>query len=210
MSAPESDRPAGGFFSRWSRRKADVREAEAAAVVPVAPPAPVPANTPPAGASATEPTDPAQPPAPTLADVAELQVGDEVSRFVQRDVNPDVRNAALKKLFADPHYNVMDGLDIYIDDYSQPDPLPEGWLERMVQSEALGLFRKDPTEPEAGDADLVTAAAPDTAPALEADRSETLTLPEPTPDENADLRLQPDPAAERPRAEPGPGEDTGR
>jgi hypothetical protein len=39
-------------------------------------------------------------------------------------VAPEVKNAAFKKLFADPHFNVMDGLDIYIDDYSKPDPLP--------------------------------------------------------------------------------------
>ena len=38
-----------------------------------------------------------------------------------------------KTLFQDPHYNVMDGLDTYIDDYSKPDPLPEGWLEKMNQ-----------------------------------------------------------------------------
>ncbi|OGB71019.1 MAG: hypothetical protein A2486_07915 [Burkholderiales bacterium RIFOXYC12_FULL_65_23] len=41
-----------------------------------------------------------------------------------RAVAPEVRNAAFKQLFTDPHFNVMDGLDIYIDDYSKPDPLP--------------------------------------------------------------------------------------
>jgi hypothetical protein len=45
-------------------------------------------------------------------------------------------------MFTDPHFNVMDGLDIYIDDYSKPDPLPPGMLERMVQSDMLNLFRK--------------------------------------------------------------------
>jgi hypothetical protein len=32
-------------------------------------------------------------------------------------------------------------LDIYIDDYSIPDPIPMEMLKRMVQSETLGLFR---------------------------------------------------------------------
>jgi hypothetical protein len=50
------------------------------------------------------------------------------------DVDPQVQQAALKKMFTDPHFNVMDRLDIYIDDYSQPDPLPMGMLERMAQS----------------------------------------------------------------------------
>ena len=63
------------------------------------------------------------------------------------DVDPTVRQAALKKMFTDPHFNVMDGLDIYIDDYSKPDPLPPGMLERMVQSDMLGLFSKTDDAP---------------------------------------------------------------
>jgi hypothetical protein len=51
-----------------------------------------------------------------------------------------MRNQAMKKLFTNPHYNVMDGLDIYIDDYGKPDPLPEGWLQLMNQSKTLRLF----------------------------------------------------------------------
>jgi hypothetical protein len=62
------------------------------------------------------------------------------------DVDPVVQQAALKKMFTDPHFNVMDGLDIYIDDYSKPDPLPQGMLERLVQSEMLNLFNKNPEE----------------------------------------------------------------
>ncbi len=49
----------------------------------------------------------------------------------------------MKKLFSDPHYNVMDGLDIYIDDYGKPDPIPLEMLRRMAQSHALGLFADD-------------------------------------------------------------------
>ena len=44
----------------------------------------------------------------------------------------DVKRAALRKLFTDPHFNVMDGLDIYIDDYSKPDPMPEGMLDKLA------------------------------------------------------------------------------
>ena len=62
------------------------------------------------------------------------------------DVDPAVQQAALKKMFTDPHFNIMDGLDIYIDDYSKPDPLPPGMLERMVQSDMLNLFRKSSEE----------------------------------------------------------------
>jgi hypothetical protein len=57
-------------------------------------------------------------------------------------VTADVRNVALKKLFTDPHFNVMDGLDIYIGDYNTPDPMPAGMLQKMVGAQLLGLFDK--------------------------------------------------------------------
>jgi hypothetical protein len=52
-----------------------------------------------------------------------------------------VQKAAMQKLFSDPRYNIMDGLDIYIDDYSKPDPIPLEMLKRMNQSKMLGLFK---------------------------------------------------------------------
>ena len=58
------------------------------------------------------------------SDLAALGRDSDFTRFVTPEVSGEVRNAALKKLFSDPHFNVMDGLDTYIDDYSKPDPLP--------------------------------------------------------------------------------------
>ena len=49
----------------------------------------------------------------------------------------------MKKLFADPHFNVMDGLDIYIDDYSKPDPIPEAMLRKLASAKFLGLFDEE-------------------------------------------------------------------
>jgi len=74
------------------------------------------------------------------------------------EVDPELRRKALKTLFQDPRFNVMDGLDVYIDDYSKPDPLPEGWLEKMNQVARLGIFR--PAEPE-GAAQAAASAGPD-------------------------------------------------
>ncbi|BDW10495.1 hypothetical protein PSHI8_05770 [Polynucleobacter sp. SHI8] len=79
---------------------------------------------------------------PTLDDVERLNKDSDFSSFVNADVGEDVHHAAMKKLFSDPHYNIMDGLDIYIGDYSKEDPLPPGMLEKMVQSSMLGLFNK--------------------------------------------------------------------
>ncbi|MGO4303049.1 DUF3306 domain-containing protein [Cupriavidus sp. RAF12] len=135
------------FLSRWSRRKAAVRGGQP--VPDEAPVAPDPAtNVPQVGPQANPQTGPqaAQPPVaaetppPTLADVALLQPGDNIARFVARGVDETVKRAALKTLFADPHFNVMDGLDTYIDDYGKPDPIPPEVLRQLRQSETLGLF----------------------------------------------------------------------
>ncbi len=176
-----------GFFARWSRRKVQQREQrempapEAPPAAPVVPPAAVPAA---AVDAAPEPT-PAEAP-PTLEEAAALTPASDFTRFVARDVAPEVKNAALKKLFADPQFNLMDGLDIYIDDYGKPDPLPEGMLRQLAQSQFLGLFDDD-------DEKKSSATAPPLAPTLEA-----------PPDEDADLRLQSHDAADA--AEPGAGE----
>jgi hypothetical protein len=180
---------ASGFLSRWSRRKAQAKDGTAPAE-PVPAPAPE-AEVPAASAAEPAPQAPvAQTPAPTLADVHLLTRESDYSRFVAADVDAAVKNAALKQLFGDPHFNVMDGLDTYIDDYNLPDPLPRALLRRMAQNQFLGLLA-EPEEP-------ARVATPAAAP------------PEAPPDEDPDLRLQPDDAARRPGAGPGAGEDPGR
>lgn len=190
---------ADGFLGRWSQRKQALREGRVveeapapntdkpaveaagarpgAGLGPLAPgahpvllPAAGPENDATPGALAAQ----ARPPAPTLEDVKALNADSSFAPFVARDVAPEVRNAAMKKLFTDPHYNVMDGLDIYIDDYSKADPMPADMLRKMVSAKFLNLFDEDP----------VDVAAP--APAIPT---------EDTPHDHTDLRLQPDHAA---------------
>ena len=192
MSDPESP----GFLARWSQRKALARQVGEAALpaepepaVRMPEPPAVPVATP--VASVTPAPEPTEAP-PTPADVAQLTPASDFSRFVAQSVQPEVRNAALKTLFSDPHFNVMDGLDTYIDDYSQPSPLPAAMLRKMAQARFLGLVTEEPEDPP-------PAAALPGAPA-----------PVPLPDEDPDLRLQPDHAAGRPGAGPGPGEDPRR
>ena len=99
------------FFARWSRVKAEARQE------PVAPDAV--AEAPIAEASPVETVVPA----PTLEQVESLTSDSDFTPFVARGVDETVRRAALKKLFADPRFNVMDGLDTYIDDYNKFEPL---------------------------------------------------------------------------------------
>lgn len=132
------------FLSRWSRRKIAARQGE-----PEAPPPPVP----PAAAAAPAAVPPASAEAPAapapLPPLESLTPESDFAGFMQPEVEPGLRREALKTLFADPRFNVMDGLDTYIDDYSKPDPLPEGWLEKMTQVARLGEYREpEPVGPE--------------------------------------------------------------
>ena len=192
----------GGFLSRWSRRKLRRGEAVAEPAVvsvtelplerPQAPMAVAAAEVEPAAPPTAPPAAPSPPP-PTLADVAALTRESDYARFVAPGVDAGVKNAALKKLFTDPHFNLMDGLDTYIDDYGKPDPLPVGMLRQMTQSKSLGLFSDDPDP-----ADLSANPSPSTGP------DPRLTT-QPRPDEDLDLRLQPH-DDDRP---PGPGQSLG-
>jgi Protein of unknown function (DUF3306) len=78
-----------------------------------------------------------------LPKIADLTPESDFTPFMQSGVDAVDRNAALKKLFTDPHYNQMDGLDIYIDDYGKPDPIPEAMLKRLMASKFLGLFEEE-------------------------------------------------------------------
>ncbi|QWD60656.1 DUF3306 domain-containing protein [Polynucleobacter sp. MWH-UH35A] len=133
---------AEGFLGRWSRRKAgkevgEVGSPEKNLATPAEPLQVSPVEITPEDAT----------PPVTLEDVAKIDRFDpDFSAFMRPDVDPAVQQAALKKMFTDPHFNIMDGLDIYIDDYSKPDPLPPGMLERMAQSDMLNLFRKSSEE----------------------------------------------------------------
>ena len=87
-----------------------------------------------------EPILPDADPAAALPSLDSLTPQSDFSPFMARDVDPQLRNLAMKKLFTDPHYNVMDRLDIYIDDYSVHTPLTLDVIRQMNISKTLGLF----------------------------------------------------------------------
>ena len=103
-------------------------------------------------------------PLPTLADAQALTPQSDFKPFMARGVAADVKNAAMKKLFTDPHYNVMDRLDTYIDDYSLPDPIPEAMLRQMASAKFLNLFDEDEGKQDAVTQAKLSPAAPPVAP----------------------------------------------
>lgn len=113
-------KPAGDRFSlaRWSRRKL------ASALDAAAPPAPAPAVAAPPAAGA---------PSVELPPLESLTFDSDFTAFLKAGVDPTVKRAALKKLLHDPRFNVMDGLDVYIDDYTKADPIPPDMLSELMQ-----------------------------------------------------------------------------
>ena len=140
-----------GFLNRWSKKKlgaepelspSELAEKQSPAQDSKA--SKVPASSEPAADKKLEPVAgaaQAQEAAPTLEDVLKLTQDSDFSAYVKPGIDPQVQQAAMQKLFSDPRYNIMDGLDIYIDDYSKPDPIPLDMLKKMNQSKMLGLFK---------------------------------------------------------------------
>lgn len=118
------------FLSRWSKRKQELR-AEAQLPRPAQPAAPAKTA-----------------PAPELPPVEKLGMDSDYSGFFHPKVDEVLRRSALKKLFSDPHFNIMDGLDTYIDDYSISDPLPAAMLGELKQAQNILAWARE-TEEEA-------------------------------------------------------------
>ena len=203
------------FFSRWSRRKQDALKG-----------APPDEPALPQGRSIDGPLPPEQdgpgqdqPQAcdreslPTLADAQALTPASDFGAFLQQGVPAEVRNAAVKKLFADPHFNVMDGLDIYIGDYNIPDPMPSGLLQKMASAQFMNLGPPETPAP-ATAPDFLPEKDPSVHPldtpappvvAQSAPSQATTALPDLPVSEHddPDLQLQPNHAPASP--DPGPG-----
>lgn len=194
---------AEGFLGRWSQRKQALREGKPVEEPP--PPAPVaeaPAAQAVAQAAAEPPQAPTEPvaPPPTLQDVQALTPQSDFQRFVAPDVDPEVKHAAMRKLFSDPHFNVMDGMDVYIDDYNTPNPMPASMLRKMASAHFLGLVEEEKKPPPASAGQPAREAAVPHEPLAADDEARTLPEPDQAPDETThhdhpDLRLQQDHAA---------------
>jgi hypothetical protein len=122
-------------LKRWSQRKlAAAKAAEAQPPIATAAPAQAAQEHPAAPmAPATPPVQEAQP----LPPVESLTIDSDFTAFLRPDVDETLRRTALRKLFSDPHFNVMDGLDVYIDDYSKPDPLAPAIARSLAQARYL-------------------------------------------------------------------------
>lgn len=115
------------FLSRWSRLKEETKEAETKETEVKAP----------------EKPEEAAESKPDLPPVESLSIDSDYSGFFHPEVDEDLRRSALRKLFSDPHFNQMDGLDVYIDDYTLSDPIPPEMINQLVQYTNLFGTRED-------------------------------------------------------------------
>jgi hypothetical protein len=142
------------FLTRWSRRKR-------AAVRPPDPATPAPQ------------TDVPRPEAPPKTDadmpsIALLTADSDLSAFFSPGVSEGLRREAMRKVFSQPRYNVVDGLDDYADDYTRFRPLGDlvtaglRWHRQRIaararearDTDAIAADGEDPTaEPDSGDAE---------------------------------------------------------
>ena len=120
--------------------------------------------------AASSPELPVAAPAPqeaaALPPIESLTPGSDFAAFMRPGVDESLKRGALKRLFADPHFNVMDGLDIYIDDYTRPDPIEPSVARELLARITLDTSASAPApagDPVAAPAVVSAPPAPATA-----------------------------------------------
>jgi hypothetical protein len=96
-------------------------------------------------------------PAPVLPPVESLTPESDFAPFMHPKVGDALRRVALKKLFADPHFNVPDPYEAYSGDWTGGDPISEELLKTLNQARTV-LFREE-EEQKKKDAEAQAAAA---------------------------------------------------
>jgi hypothetical protein len=140
----------GFSLSRWSRRKLEATRDP----LPAAAPAPTATTVAPTATSASATPAPIE-----LPPVESLNFDSDFTAFLRPEVDADLKRAALKQLFRDPRFNVMDGLDTYIDDYTKADPIPSDMLAGLLQRFARVTETGEAPAAAAGERDSADTAA---------------------------------------------------
>lgn len=132
------------FLQRWSRLKLD--------------PAPPSANTPPAPSASTAAIPGVSAPQ-ALPALDSLEFSSDFSAFMADEVEDGLRRVALQKLFHAEHFNVMDGLDVYTEDYNSFEPIGEELLRNLNQARGL-IFDDEESAAETTEAAPLETGAP--------------------------------------------------
>jgi len=154
------------FFSRWARLKKESRDIPAAeAADSAAPPAALAPDDgaaddveqAPAAANAEAAEDQAAAPSLELPPLASLTAESDFSAFMQPGVDSALRSAALRKMWQNPIYGVVDDLDPFRADFAAFTPLGD-IITSDMKFHAERLLREQ-LEKAVGDADSAGPAS---------------------------------------------------
>lgn len=167
-AGPDKDTE-GTFLGRWSRRKQRARTEhdEGAAVAPSPPEASDTDDKPPERVL----TDEDMPP------LDALDADSDYSGFFSPGVSERLRNAALRKFFLSPQFNIVDGLDDYAEDFTNFAKLGDIVTSDMRHQAELAEERakKVLEDDAAAPADEADAPSINNEKAIEGDDKDTLT-----------------------------------
>jgi Protein of unknown function (DUF3306) len=124
------------FLSRWSRLKLEQ----------------------PREASLPEAKD--ESPAPALPPMESVTPESDFAPFMHPKVADALRRVALKKLFADPHFNVPDLNEAYSGDWTGGDPISEELLKTLNQARTV-LYREEEEQKKKLEEELAAQQAAD-------------------------------------------------
>jgi hypothetical protein len=88
--------------------------------------------------------------------VDQLTPESDFAPFMHPKVTDALRRVALKKLFADPHFNVPDPYEAYSGDWTGGDPISEELLKTLNQARTV-LFREEEEQKKKDEAQQVAA-----------------------------------------------------
>jgi len=169
------------FASRWSRRKIEARKTGEK------PAEPKPSSEPavsavPADAAAAPPGAPAPRELPPLESLKGL--ASEYTEFLKPGVDENLRRSALKKLFADPHFENFERFEAYCEDFTKGEPIPLAMLKTLEHAKDLLFGDEDKKDAHAGAEK--PAAEPPTGADAKAQGEARAEMPPPEPAEQKD------------------------
>jgi len=80
---------------------------------------------------------------PELPPLDQLTPDSEFSGFMHPKVADALRRAALKKLFADPHFNIPDPYEAYSGDWTVGEAIPDEMMATLNQARTLLFSEKE-------------------------------------------------------------------
>src|SRR5258706_6382597 len=146
------------------------------------PPEPKPSSEPavsavPADTAAAPPGAPAPRELPPLESLKGL--ASEYTEFLKSGVDENLRRSALKKLFADPHFENFDRFEAYCEDFTKGEPIPLAMLKTLEHAKDLLFGDEKKKDAHAGAEKPASELPPEVAEEVQGEAKAEMPPPEP-------------------------------